>query len=85
MMSSGFASAPHPGLRDWDERAFRPSRGNGAALSRFVMLSTRLPEGETAYNSDYCIKERKRVVCVHGGGEWKLPCTGCDLLSRGVE
>lgn len=52
MMGSGFASTPHPGLGGWDERAFRPSRGNGAALSRFVMLSARSLEGETAHNSD---------------------------------
>lgn len=63
-MGTGFSSTPHPGLGHWDERAFRPSKGNGVALLRLVMLSTRSPEGETAHNSDYWVKEWRKVMCV---------------------
>lgn len=71
-MASGFSSVPHPGSGDWDERAFRPSRGNGAPLSRFAMMSTGLLEGKSRTALTTAPKrggEACVCVCVHGGVE----------------
>lgn len=63
-MGSGFSSALHPGLGGWDERAFRPSRGNRAALSGFVMMSTRSPEGNPLTTLTTAPREEASGVCV---------------------
>lgn len=67
-MGSGFSSALHPGLGGWDERAFRPSRGNRAALSGFVMMSTRSPEGNPLTTLTTAPREEASGVCVFRGG-----------------
>lgn len=68
LMGSGFSSVLHPGLGGWDERAFRPSRGNRAALSGFVMMSTRSPEGNPLTTLTTAPREEASGVCVFRGG-----------------
>lgn len=67
-MGSGFSSVLHPSLGGWDERAFRPSRGNRAALSGFVMMSTRSPEGNPLTTLTTAPREEASGVCVFRGG-----------------